>query len=95
MIYLLLGRFHDEVLDEHRAPMQSDFNEHLMQMHPKVKLAGPLKDDDGRWVGHVIIVEAEDADEARRFAERSPYHRAHLYETFEAIRFDIMAGSLG
>jgi uncharacterized protein YciI len=95
MNYLLVGRFHADVRDEHRAAVQAEFNEHLMQMHPKVKLAGPLKDDEGNWIGHVVVVDAHDADEARRYAERSPYHRAHLYERFEALRFDIVAGSLG
>jgi uncharacterized protein YciI len=95
MIFMLVGRFHPHVEDEHRAAVQAEFNEHLMQMHPKVKLAGPLKDDDGHWIGHVIIVEAKDVQEARHFAENSPYHRAHLYKSFEAIRFDIVAGTLG
>jgi uncharacterized protein YciI len=95
MIFLLIGRFHPDVRDEHRLAVQSDFNEHLTQMHPKVKLAGPLKDDDGRWIGHVIVVDAKDAAEARHFTERSPYHRAHLYESFEFLRFEIVAGNLG
>jgi len=95
MIFMLVGRFHPQVEDQHRAAVQMEFNEHLMQRHPKVKLAGPLKDDNGQWIGHVIIVDARDVQEARHFAENSPYHRAHLYESFEAIRFDIVAGNLG
>jgi uncharacterized protein YciI len=95
MNFLLVGRFHSKVEDEDRAAVQSSFNEHLMQMHPKVKLAGPLKDDDGKWIGHAIIVEAETADEARRFAEQSPYHQAGLYEHFDVTRFDVIAGNLG
>ena len=95
MNFLLLGRFHPHVEDHHRSAVQSNFNEHLMQMHPKVKLAGPLKDDDGRWIGHMIIVEADSAEQARNYAERSPYHQAGLYERFEVDRFDIAAGNLG
>jgi hypothetical protein len=52
MVFLLVGRFHPHVEDHHRIAVQASFNELLMQMHPKVKLAGPLKDDDGRWIGH-------------------------------------------
>lgn len=95
MYFLLVGRFYPHVEDHHRTAVQVNFNEHLMQMHPKVKLAGPLKDDDGRWIGHAIIVEADSAEQARHYAERSPYHQAGLYEHFDVTRFDIAAGTLG
>lgn len=95
MNFLLVGRFHSHVEDRHRIAVQANFNEHLMQMHPKVKLAGPLKDDDGRWLGHAIIVEADSANEARQYAERSPYQQAGLYEHLDVTRFDIAAGTLG
>jgi uncharacterized protein YciI len=94
MIYLLVGRFHAQVQDEHRARVQAEFNEHLMQLHPKVRLAGPLKEEGGRWIGHVIVIDAVDADQARRYAEQSPYNRADLFERFEVTRFDIDAGAL-
>lgn len=95
MNYLLMGRFHPDVEEAHRVAVQSLFNEHLMQTHPKVKLAGPLKDDDGRWIGHAIIVDADNAEQARHFAEGSPYHQAGLYERLDVVRFDVVAGTLG
>jgi uncharacterized protein YciI len=94
MIYILIGHFNAEVQDEHRAAVQAAFNEHLAQSSPRVKLAGPLKARDGNWVGHVIIVEADDFDQAQRYASRSPYHQAGLYERMEVERFDIVAGRL-
>jgi uncharacterized protein YciI len=94
MMYILVGQFSSEVCQEQRAVVQAEFNEHLMQMHPKVKLAGPLKDDAWRWIGHVIVVDVQDADEAHRYAQPDLYHRAHLYKSFKALPFDIMAGNL-
>jgi hypothetical protein len=31
MIFMLVGRFHPQVEDQHRAAVQMEFNEHLMQ----------------------------------------------------------------
>lgn len=93
MYFLLVGHFHPHIEDRHRLGVQADFNEHMMQEHPRIRLAGPLKDKNGRWTGHAFIVETDTEDEAQRFAEHSPYHKAGFYERFDVSQFDVSAGA--
>lgn len=41
MIFVLVGRFHPQVEDQHRAAVQMEFNEHLMQGSPQGLFAKP------------------------------------------------------
>jgi uncharacterized protein YciI len=43
------------------------------QLGPRLALAGPLLDDDGKPCGSVVIVEAESRAEAERWASADPY----------------------
>jgi hypothetical protein len=46
----------------------------------QVKVAGPFLSDDGeKMVGSLIIIEADDIDAARAFAEDDPYRNAGLF----------------
>lgn len=46
----------------------------------QVKIAGPFLSDDGeKMVGSLIIIEADDIDAARAFAEGDPYRKAGLF----------------
>jgi uncharacterized protein YciI len=43
---------------------------------------GPLLSDDGeRPVGSLLIMEFEDLDQARAFADNDPYNKAGLFES--------------
>ncbi len=45
-------------------------------------LAGPFLSEDGeRPVGSLLIMEYDDLDQARAFAEGDPYARAGLFES--------------
>ncbi len=45
-------------------------------------LAGPFLSEDGeRPVGRLLIMEYDDLDQARAFAEGNPYARAGLFES--------------
>ncbi len=48
-----------------------------------VRLAGPMLGDDGKPVGSLLIVEAQDMDAVRAFAAADPYAKADLFDSVE------------
>jgi uncharacterized protein YciI len=44
------------------------------------KLAGPMLDADGRIVGSLLIIEADDLAAAKAFAAEDPYSLADVFE---------------
>ncbi|WP_099866994.1 YciI-like protein [Pararhizobium haloflavum] len=59
--------------------------EHLNRVNESgaLKVAGPLLGDDGKPMGSLLIVEADDAEAARKLAEADPYAKAGLFESVE------------
>ena len=59
--------------DAHRARLR----EHD---HPiRVRIGGPLLDDDGGMIGTMLVVEVESMDLVSRFVAQDPYVRADVY----------------
>lgn len=54
----------------------------------KLKMAGPLLDDDGKPCGSLLIVEADDKAGAKALSEGDPYAKAGLFETVEVRGFN-------
>jgi hypothetical protein len=50
-----------------------------------VSQAGPLLDDDGGMIGSLVILEVEDMQAARDWAENDPYAKAGLFSGVELI----------
>jgi len=56
--------------------------EHLKAHESQIMIAGPLLSDDGQApVGSLLVMEFEDMDAARAFAEADPYAKAGLFKT--------------
>ncbi len=56
--------------------------DHLKAYESHIVIAGPLLSDDGQSpVGSLLIMEFENADGARAFAEADPYAKAGLFKT--------------
>lgn len=66
--------------DDHRA--------YLASSAASIFQAGPLLDGDGRMIGSLIIVDADDIDDVRRFHDDDPFTRAGLFETVLLSRWD-------
>ncbi len=47
------------------------------------RIAGPFLDAEGRMVGSMLVLEAEDEAAARAYADRDPYKAAGLFDTCE------------
>ncbi|SFN43926.1 hypothetical protein SAMN04487859_102212 [Roseovarius lutimaris] len=50
-----------------------------------VSQAGPLLDDDGGMIGSLVILDVEDMQAARDWAENDPYAKAGLFSGVELI----------
>lgn len=59
----------------------------------RYRIAGPLKDADGVTIGSLLIVDAEDAADARAFLETDPYHAAGFWGEISIHAFLPAAGT--
>ena len=51
----------------------------------RLKFAGPFLGEDGKPIGSLVAVEAEDAAAARTLADSDPYAKAGLFESVEIL----------
>ena len=64
---------------EIRAVNRPRHLEYLKASSESVRLAGPLLDENDLPIGALIILEASDLEEAKRWAADDPYARAGLF----------------
>ena len=53
----------------------------------KLKLGGPILNDIGEMAGSLIILEAENIEEARAFNLNDPYTKAELFTQVQVLPF--------
>jgi uncharacterized protein YciI len=46
---------------------------------PAVRMAGPLLDDEGKMIGSVFLIEAENLDAAKALNSQDPYSKAGVF----------------
>ena len=68
---------------------------YLAERAGEVRLGGPWLDGEGRSVGSLVIVEAEDQVAAEAFAAADPYARAGLFERVEVTPWRLVVGGFG
>jgi uncharacterized protein len=75
----------DAIRAERRQSHRARLRKHE---HPViVRIGGPLLADDGRMIGTMLIVEAQNKTEVKQFMSDDPYVRANLYESLEIVSF--------
>jgi uncharacterized protein YciI len=57
------------------------------ELGPKLLFGGPLQDPDGNSNGSVLVVEAADEAEARRYFDADPFILAELFADVTITRF--------
>ncbi len=82
MIFAIMGFFKPGI-DTAPQRLQADWNEHLGQPLLHIRLAGALRDADGRRIGYMVVLEANGIEQAEDYLRSSPYFAAHLYERVE------------
>jgi hypothetical protein len=69
--------------DDLRARLRSDHLAFLSGHAPRIKIAGPFVDGEGRMTGSLLIVEARDEEEARELLAGDPYARGGLFKSVD------------
>jgi uncharacterized protein YciI len=68
---------------------KSHRNDHLAYLQTgMVAQAGPLLDEDGVMVGSMMILAANDLEDARRFHDGDPFTKADLFDKVTILRWD-------
>ena len=68
---------------ETRKNTRSDHLDYLNLLGNKLKLAGPLLDDDNNPNGSLIVIEVENHEEANEIAKNDPYAKVDLFKSVE------------
>ena len=69
--------------------------EYLKSEAAMIRTAGPLLADDGeRMTGSMLVIEAEDANAARAFAEADPFHRNGVFADVEIQAWRASVGTV-
>ncbi len=92
MLFAVMG-FFGATADTEPATLQPALNEHLGQPLLQIRLAGPLRDRDGRRVGMMVCIEAATFADAERYLHESPYFEAGLYDRVQVVEFDLEVGA--
>ncbi|MEE9330518.1 MAG: YciI family protein [Parvularculaceae bacterium] len=79
---------------ELRAATRAEHLGYFESAGEKGILAGPMLDEEGRPMGSMIIIEAENLDAAKAFAANDPYAKAGLFEATEVRPYKLVKGSL-
>jgi uncharacterized protein YciI len=61
----------------------------------RLRLGGPILDDQGEMAGSIILYEAESLEDAQAFSAADPYRLAGLFERVEIHPFRVTIGQLG
>jgi uncharacterized protein len=57
--------------------------DYLKSQSARIKLGGPLLNDQEQPVGSLLIIEVEDRNAAEALADGDPYHRQGVFERVE------------
>lgn len=84
MLYILICRDKPEVGLERRMATRPDHLSYLEANGEKVRIGGAmLTPDEKSPIGSVLIIEADNIEEARAFAQSDPYAKADVFADVE------------
>lgn len=61
----------------------------------RLKLGGPLLDENGDMAGSVLVLEADSLAEAEAFSANDPYRQAGLFQSVDISALRVTLGKLG
>ena len=76
-----------------RAATRDTHLAYLAAAGERVRLGGPWLDGEGRSIGSLVILEADDVAEAEAFAQADPYARAGLFAETRVEPWKLVVGA--
>lgn len=92
MLYLLYCVDKPNALDL-RLANREDHLAYAAGFADKMKVAGPMLDDEGDMAGSMLIFDMDSKAEVEAFAAGDPYYKAGLFERVEIRRFNQSLGT--
>lgn len=84
MLYILICRDKPEVGLKRRMATRPDHLSYLESAGDKVRIGGAmLTSDEKSPIGSVLVIEADNIEEARAFAQSDPYAKADVFSEVE------------
>jgi hypothetical protein len=93
MIFAVAGLLKTPLAEE-PPELSAALNEHLGPGGAGLRLAGYLRDREGRRVGLLGLIEAESFERAERFLRESPFSEADLYDRTVVAEYFLEVGRL-
>jgi hypothetical protein len=93
MLFNIVGHFKAGGADN-AARNALAFGDHLGQRLNRIPLGGPLRDANGRECGFMVLLEAPNFEDAKRFVDESPNFEAGLYDSIDISQLDLEVGRL-
>ena len=63
--------------------------------HVQLRVAGPFLDNDGKMIGSMLVVEADDPAHVAEFVKNDPYGKAGLFQSTDIRAWKVTLGALG
>ncbi len=84
-LFVLIAR--DRPDPQRRRRIRPAHLEHMdgLEAAGRVRYGGPLLNDDGEMAGSLIIIEAENLEEAKATFGRDPYVKQDLFAHFDVV----------
>jgi uncharacterized protein YciI len=93
MQFLVAGIF-KQGIEQRLLDLRDEWNEHLSQPFRNISMFGALRDKDGRRIGYIAFIEAQDFADAETFLEQSPFYEHGLYERVQVAEFNPEVGQI-
>lgn len=93
MLFAVMG-FFKAGMETLPAGLEPNWNEHLSQPYFPLKLAGKLKNREGKAVGMMVCLDAAGFDEAEAFLRASPYSQSKMYDRVEVLEYSVEVGTI-
>ncbi|HTJ57841.1 MAG TPA: YciI family protein [Devosiaceae bacterium] len=85
-LYSIIARDKEGAL-ERRQAVRPTHLQHLETLGDRLVLAGPFQTEDGKAVGSLVVIEADDLEAAKALFEQDPYIKEGVFASWEISRF--------
>jgi len=87
-LYSLIAKDKAGALDQ-RMAVRPRHLEHLDSLGDRLVLAGPFQTEDGKSVGSLMVIEADDLDAAWTLFAQDPFVAEGIFESYEVSRWSM------
>lgn len=93
MLFGLIG-FYRKGAEDHLLEIAQDVNEYLGQFLVPPRLAAVFRGEKGERLGNLVIIEADNFEEAKSRLRESPALQAGLYDRVEIAQLQVEVGEI-